>query len=191
MTTPRRRRRPGLERLLETADDLLYSEGITRTGVQRIIDEADVARGTLYGNFAGKDELVEAYLARRHEGTLAAIVEQIGPATSVQEVFDAFLAVGERRSAAEGFRGCAFSLAVAEIPEEGGVARRWAATHKTALKDLLHASLGERDDADDVAEELMVLYDGALLSSALRPGAGSFAAARRAGRAVLADAGGA
>ncbi|WP_156367908.1 TetR/AcrR family transcriptional regulator [Aeromicrobium sp. Leaf291] len=189
MTTPRRRRRPGLERLMKAADELLYAEGIARTGVQRILEEADVARGTLYGNFASKDELVEAYLAQRHEGTLAAIVEQVGDATAPQEVFEAFLAVGERRSSADGFRGCAFSLAVAEIPDEGGVARRWAATHKTTLKRMLVESLGARADADDVAEELMVLYDGALLSAALRPGAGSFAAARRAGRSVLADGG--
>lgn len=174
---------------MSTADDLLYSEGIARTGVQRILEEADVARATLYGNFTGKEGLVEAYLEQRHDDTLTAITAEIGGATTPDEIFEAFLAVGERRSQATGFRGCAFSLAVAEMPEDGSVARRWAATHKGALKQLLVdslAALTTAEAADAVAEELMVLYDGALLSAALRPGAESFQAARRAGRSILA-----
>ena len=170
---------------MDTADRLLYTEGIVRTGVQRILDEADVARGTLYGNFEGKDDLVEAYLAKRHRDTMTAVVEQIGPQTSASAVFDAFLTVAERRSKAPGFRGCAFALAVAEMPEEDSTARRWAARHKAALKDLLLEALTGHESADDIAEQLMVIYDGALLSMALRPEASSFVAARLAGRAVL------
>lgn len=170
---------------MDTADRLLYTEGITRTGVQRILDEADVARGTLYGNFEGKDDLVEAYLAKRHRDTMSAITEQIGQQTSTTAVFDAFLTVAERRSQAPGFRGCAFALAVAEMPEEDSAARRWAARHKAALKDRLLETLPGHEHADELAEQLMVIYDGALLSTALRPGSGSFVAARLAGRAVL------
>ncbi|WP_345496020.1 hypothetical protein [Nocardia callitridis] len=47
-------------------------------------------------------------------------------------------------------------------------------------------TLTDRDDADEVVEELMARYDGVLLSAAPRPGAGSFGATRRAGHAVLA-----
>ncbi|MEW2571574.1 TetR/AcrR family transcriptional regulator [Streptomyces sp. NPDC047070] len=182
------RRKPGLERLLTTADELLYAEGIQHTGVQRILEQSGVARGTLYGNFDGKDDLVAAYLQRRHTSTLAAIttalerVDGDDPAA----VFDVLLDVGEERSQQGSFRGCAFALAVAEMPETDGAAAHWARTHKTAVKSLLQRVLtGRAAEPERVAESLMVLYDGALLSAALRPGEHSFEAARSAGRLLI------
>jgi AcrR family transcriptional regulator len=190
----RTRRRPGLERLLAAADEVLYEEGIGRTGVQRILERSGVARGTLYGNFDTKEELVGAYLERRHERTLAAIEDAVGAidATDPRQVFEALIEVAETRAHDEVFRGCAFAIAVAELPDEDGPAVRWARTHKHAVKDLLARSLTghvdtstDPDRATGVAETLLVLYDGALVSAAMRPGEGSFAAARRAGALVL------
>ncbi|MDT0436379.1 TetR/AcrR family transcriptional regulator [Streptomyces sp. NPDC005840] len=182
------RRKPGLERLLATADELLYAEGIQQTGVQRILEQSNVARGTLYGNFGGKDDLIAAYLQRRHTHTLAAVTTAIEHAHSDDpaDVFDALLDVGESRSQQGSFRGCAFALAVAEMPAADGPAAHWARTHKTAIKALLKQALTGRVAVPErTAESLMVLYDGALLSAALRPGEDSFEAARAAGRLLI------
>ena len=64
MTTKRSSAR---ERLLNAADRLFYSEGVHTVGIDRIIDEAGVAKGSLFYNFSGKDDLVAAYLAGRDE----------------------------------------------------------------------------------------------------------------------------
>ena len=50
------------ERLLRTASDLFYREGIHAVGVDRIIAEAGVTRATFYRHFPSKEDLVEAYL---------------------------------------------------------------------------------------------------------------------------------
>ncbi|PUA82620.1 TetR/AcrR family transcriptional regulator [Nocardioides currus] len=184
----RTRRRPGLERLLAAADEVLYEEGIAQTAVQRILERSGAARGTLYGHFETKEQLVEAYLERRHERTIAVIEDAVAEVdeTDPHQVFDALMSVAERRSNDEVFRGCAFAVAVAELPDETGPAVRWARTHKHAVKGVLEASLrGRTADPVATAEALVVLYDGSLVSAAMRPQEGSFEAARSAGRLVL------
>lgn len=53
------------QRILDTADQLFYNEGIHAVGVNRIVDEAAVTRVTLYRHFPSKDDLIAAYLDRR------------------------------------------------------------------------------------------------------------------------------
>src|SRR6266852_4719813 len=60
-------RRSARERLLAAANELFYSEGVHTVGIDRVIAHAGVAKATLYSAFGSKDELVRAYLTRRHE----------------------------------------------------------------------------------------------------------------------------
>lgn len=53
------------EHLVATAQRLFYQEGIKGTGIDRIIEEAAVAKRTLYNHFNSKDELIIAALHRR------------------------------------------------------------------------------------------------------------------------------
>ena len=50
------------ERLLRTASELFYREGIHSVGVDRIVAAAGVTRATFYRHFPSKEDLVEAYL---------------------------------------------------------------------------------------------------------------------------------
>ena len=53
------------DRLLTTASELFYREGVRAVGIQRVIDEAGVAKASLYAHFESKDELVAACLDKR------------------------------------------------------------------------------------------------------------------------------
>jgi AcrR family transcriptional regulator len=165
------RPRPGRERLLSTADELLYRDGLQSTGIDLIISQAGVAKGTLYGNFGTKDDLIDAYLEARHHRTIA-VFEEIeasggGPVHQVEAVFD-YLAA---QSQEESFRGCAFVLGAAEIPAEDRAPMRWARTHKRAVHELFLRMFrvgGVRESAT-VANQVCILYDGALVTSVVRP----------------------
>ncbi|GAB7006578.1 TetR/AcrR family transcriptional regulator [Nocardioides sp. AN3] len=165
MTT---KRLPARERLLEAADRLFYAEGVHTVGIDRIIEEAGVAKGSLFYNFSGKDELVAAYLSGRDERRRARIARHCegleDPVEKLLAVFDALQeAVSE-----PGYNGCAFSNASAEAPPDSveAVALR---TFRGWLADLFVSLATEARFADPtaVADRLWVLYDGAVANARL------------------------
>src|SRR6202035_5145518 len=66
--TPQERSAAARARLLAAASDLFYAEGVHTVGIDRVIEHAGVAKATLYSAFGSKDELIRAYLGRRHQG---------------------------------------------------------------------------------------------------------------------------
>lgn len=165
-----RRRRPARERLVATADHLLYTAGSASTAVERIIEEAGIAKGTFYSNFRDKDELVEEYLRERHRRTMEALATIEEASRSLTEQLDGLFDYLAAQSKDEAFRGCAFVLAAAENPGNGSVGASWASHHKSQVNKVfqrLFRSAGFTDPAS-AANQLSILYDGALVNGAIR-----------------------
>src|SRR3954470_1552128 len=102
------------ERLLDAADRLFYSEGVHTVGIDRLIDEAGVAKGSLFYNFSGKDELVAAYLDGRDQRRRERIARhQEGLEDPVEKLLAIFDALQEA-VASPGYNGCPFANASAE-----------------------------------------------------------------------------
>jgi AcrR family transcriptional regulator len=165
------RRRPGLERVLATADRLFYEGGIQATGVDLIVEEAGVSKATLYSHFRTKDDLVVDYLTRRSrdwQSLLTTELEQRGgtPRDRVGIIFDA---LGEQFQS-ESYRGCPFINAEAECgsfhPAHGVTInhRAWVMSLFRSL-----ASQAGAAEADRVARRLNMLYDGAMSSAQSEP----------------------
>ena len=80
------------ERLLQAADELFYCEGVNTVGIDRVIAHAGVAKASLYTNFGSKDELIRAYLERRHASRREQIEQAIAvcesPRDKILAVFD-------------------------------------------------------------------------------------------------------
>jgi AcrR family transcriptional regulator len=167
------------ERLLAAADELFYAEGINNVGIDRVIDHAGVAKASLYSNFGSKDELVRAYLERKHEARKELVLERLArhrsPREKLLSVFDGIAA----RFAMPGYRGCAFVRASSEMPADGpakevsDAARGW-------LRDLfttLAREAGARN-APALAQQLVLLYDGAVTAAQMDGNVEAAAAAR-------------
>lgn len=153
------------DHILETASRLFYEYGIRAVGVDRVIAEANIAKATLYRHFPSKDDLIVAYLETRSERALAAlqaIVDKAGesPRMRIAALFEEL----QRTSDANEFKGCAFVLAVAEHQESESI-RRVAMHHKDSVRMLIRDAIGQPGDSGDrIAEQLSLLYDGAMTS---------------------------
>jgi AcrR family transcriptional regulator len=182
--------RSARERLLDAADELFYAEGVHVVGIDRVIERAGVAKATLYSAFGSKEELVRAYLRRRHERRqarfLAAIERHDEPREQILAVFDAMAeAMADPR-----YRGCAFVNAVAEGPTDGAAAEESAharAWTRSLFLELVTAA-GAREP-DVVAGELMVLHDGAMATARMDGDPAAATRARSIAAAVLDAAG--
>jgi AcrR family transcriptional regulator len=99
------------ERLLAAANELFYNEGVHTVGIDRIIEQAGVAKASLYNTFGSKDELVRAYLDVRY----ASVTERITAAverysTPRERLLAVFEGQGELFAQPD-YRGCAFARA--------------------------------------------------------------------------------
>lgn len=154
------------ERILEVASELFYRKGIQAVGVDAIISGADVARMSFYRHFKSKEGLVLAFLERRDERFRAWLEgEVVRLAPRVRErplaVFDA-LAL---RFAPEGYRGCAFLNAMAEAADRNDVVHRAAAGHKAKIEDYLARLLRDAGLDAELAPDLLLLFDGAVVTA--------------------------
>jgi AcrR family transcriptional regulator len=153
-------------RLLDTAARLFYTEGVHRVSLERVITEAGVPEVTLEESFGGRDGLVRAYLELRHSRTRERINREL---TRYGTARDRLVGVFEIQGAAfsePGFRGCAFVSASAQaLP--GEVVNEVAAEYRTWLHDLFRGLAGSADapDPDELADQLVLLYDGAGISA--------------------------
>src|SRR3546814_1637305 len=138
------------ERVLSTAAELYYREGVRAVGVDLIVQRAGVAKTSLYRHFRTKDDLVEAFLkredaefwehwdevARRHAGDPAAEL-------------DAHLDWIAERIARPGYRGCPQLNVAAEFPDatpppSEHPARGVARPHKRDMRRRLRGIRSER-----------------------------------------------
>jgi AcrR family transcriptional regulator len=155
---------PAKQRILETADELFYDEGIRMVGVDRLIAAAHVTKATFYKHFGSKERLVIAYVEHRHRVAAERIAEfarEAGdPAAVVRTLRDAIVALIETPN----FRGDAFANAAAEFPEHDHPVRRAIEDHRDwylgVLEDLLRRMGVELPG--DVADDLMLARDGAM-----------------------------
>ncbi|MCW2887540.1 MAG: hypothetical protein QOE54_5593 [Streptosporangiaceae bacterium] len=155
------------ERLLAAASELFYQEGVHSVGIDRVIEHAGVAKASLYNAFGSKDELIRAYLRARHSRTRERMARELEarfktPRERLVGVFE----VQGMSFTEPGFRGCAFVSASAEslpgsaVEEVAEEYRTWV---RSLFLDLAYAAGAA--DPEQLAQQLVLLYDGAGISA--------------------------
>ncbi|MFF2371167.1 TetR/AcrR family transcriptional regulator [Agromyces sp. NPDC058110] len=157
------------EKLLQTASDLFYREGIHAVGVDRIIGEAGVTRATFYRHFPSKEDLVEAYLGVE-DATIRGAFERAGAETDDPERLLELVIDGLADDVARlHTRGCPFINAAAEYPEADSGVRVTVDEHRTWFRETLEALLTGAGAADPAvaAGQLVLLRDAAMVGGYL------------------------
>ena len=118
------------ERLLDTAAQIFYAEGINTVGVNRIVGEAGVTLVTFYRHFPSKQDLVLAYLQRVHDDFVSRAAAAQQAAKDARDVVSSIATNITAQLLEPGFRGCAFINAASEFDDPDGPVLRAVLTHR-------------------------------------------------------------
>jgi AcrR family transcriptional regulator len=162
------RRSEARERLLATATELFYSEGIKGVGVDRIVSAGNVTLATFYRHFPGKQDLVVAYLQSIHDS----LAERAASTADGLEARDLITAIGAEVLAEighEGFRGCAFINAASEFEDPDHPVRQVVAEHRRWYLERLRGAFADAGHKrpGNAARHFVMLRDGAVTAGYL------------------------
>lgn len=153
-------------RLIMAANDLFYSEGIRSVSMDAVAARAGVTKRTLYYHFESKDHLVAAYLAAQDQPTLARFARWFNEIDAplpekIAGFFDRIATATQHPK----WRGCGFLRTAAELANTPGhPALKAGAAHKKRFEAWLATEIAAtgRRDADRLAQQIVVLLDGAV-----------------------------
>lgn len=164
---PRKGEVSARERILATASDLFYREGIRAIGIDTVVEQSGVSKTSLYRVFDSKDALISAFAAERDQLFWAwwnGVEEQ--HAEDPRALLDALLSGIAKRIAHPAFRGCPFLNLVAEFPDDNHPGRVIARNNKEELRARLAtivARLGV-NDPNRTASQIALIINGAYVT---------------------------
>jgi AcrR family transcriptional regulator len=158
------------ERILGCADRLFYENGIHAVGLQQVIDDCGCGKNLLYREFAGKDELIAAYLEGRDRQWRDAVAEVTAPyAGDPGRQIVAIVGLVADQVGAPDYHGCPFLKAYAEHAGDDHPGRLIPTRHLQVLADRIHA-LAEQArwrEPRVVADRIMLVIQGMYATGAV------------------------
>lgn len=161
------------ERVLETAARLFYEQGYQATGINQIIEEAAIAKASLYQHFASKELVLTAYLfqykTQWFEDLTAYTAGFPDGTAKVMALFEFRKQLLEKRH----FKGCAFARMAYELPDINEEALAVIQGHKMGIKAFIKQQLQlaktpyPKADLYELTEMIFNLSEGAVLQSTI------------------------
>ena len=180
------RKAGGRERLMATARDLFTRRGASNVGINDVTDAAGVARMTLYNNFPSKDALTVAVYEEMAEATLRRIRAMDLPQRSEEERVRALFQHFDTSAHESDYRGCPFIHASLQAADPAGPIHALVHAYKRALREHVLGMLGtRRANRAELADQIVILLDGAVTEAYLKGVAQPAEAAKRAAMTLL------
>lgn len=176
------------DELVKKALEVFYRNGFHATGMDMLAAESGVSKTSMYKHFRTKEDLILAVLRLRDENFRNWIfrrMEDAGDAPK-EQLLGMFDALAEW-FAEKGYRGCMFIKASAEYQEKDHAIHVQSSEHKRLLFDHV-AELSTRAGAgapDDLARQLLLLKEGAIVMSVLGRGTDAAHDAKAAAEVLL------
>ncbi|WP_420908019.1 TetR/AcrR family transcriptional regulator [Pseudomonas capsici] len=152
------------EKIITTAEQLIYQNGIHATGMDLLVKTSGVARKSIYRYFATKDEVAAAALNARDIRWMQWFRTECDKADTPQDRILNIFAVLKGWFESDGFRGCAFINTAGEVGDPDDPIRHIARLHKQKLLDYT-LELTEQLNAEQpsvLARQLLILIEGAI-----------------------------
>lgn len=159
--------RPGnpKEKLLSTAARLFYKQGYQATGINQLLNEAGVAKASLYTHFGSREALALAYLKEARAAwfrAFTAVVEkEKKPAARLLAIFS-FL---ETSLPANDFRGCRFINMQAELAGDSPLLHAQIKAHKQQLRHYIRQLATDAGKPVLTGDTAYLLFESAIVES--------------------------
>jgi AcrR family transcriptional regulator len=157
------------DRLLDAAAHLFYEKGVGRVGVELVSQTAGVSKRTLYQQFGSKDQLIADSLVAKGPSVIEQYIRSDDTALSSRERIILVFRRLQEWSTSVGFRGCPFINTAAELADPSHPARHVAREFKLRLRAhfLQQAEAGGAADAECLADQLLIIFDGAIVQAVM------------------------
>jgi AcrR family transcriptional regulator len=159
--------------VLEVATRLFYQHGIRAVGMDTVVKECGVGNATVYRQFPTKDALATAYVQGRAEAWFERMRQAAKEYPAPREGLIAVFEVLAGDTAGASYRGCPMLNTNTEFPEGQHPAHLAAMEHKQQVRDWFRtlAVDSEAQDPDQLADELLIVLNGAYATGAVLDGA--------------------
>lgn len=160
--------------LVDTAFRLFYEHGIHAVGINQVLQEAGVAKQTLYNHFECKDNLVVAVVERRDQVFFQWLENRLQQVpTGRDALLEIFSAIddwiNDRVEGLHRFHGCFFINTCGEYGDTSHPIHKQCAAHKLRVETLIHQhvqALGTGEtESDRLTHGLFMLKEGAIIKA--------------------------
>ncbi len=161
------------ERIIEAASNLFYFQGYNQTGINQIIDEAGVAKASMYQHFRSKEDVAVAYLKGRHIMWMGKLEECVDRQNHEKgKVLGCFDYLTEWLNEVN-FRGCGWQNIIADLPTNQTKIIDQAIFHKNEFRLFIHDLMKEDtkysvEEAEQLGDEILILIEGAIILSQIQ-----------------------
>ncbi|MDQ1551028.1 MAG: hypothetical protein QOD50_450 [Actinomycetota bacterium] len=158
------------ERILATASELFYREGIRSIGVDTVVERSGVSKTSLYRLFESKDALITAFAAEQ-DRLFWVWWDRVEAqhADDPRALLYALLSGIAKRIRHPAYRGCPFLNLATEFPDDDHPGRVVARGNKEEMRARLAAILGKLGvgDPDRTASQIALIINGAYVTGLL------------------------
>lgn len=176
------------EKILNTATSLFQTQGINSTGVDHIVAVAGTTKMTLYKYFRTKEALILEVLQKSQQSFQNWLDEKLNsnskkPSDKINQLFDY---IEEWVSSPE-FIGIGFIKASAEFPNEEHPIHQLSNQQSREFRRFICKLATEANikDADGLALQLSLLFEGAVQAEQMQRGSGAIKYAKSAAKILI------
>ena len=170
---PKRNQIPSRDRILTTASELFYRDGIRGVGLEAVAAGAMTNKASIYRHFNSRDELITEWLRSLMKQTLDfwSQIEASAPDNPGKQL-DLWLNAMIMTMSQTGSRGCPFANTAVELPDFNHPARSVIADYKAAQREHLARLCRKMNliDPDIIGDGIFfILEGGQVMAQAMEP----------------------
>lgn len=160
------------DKIIDTAGRLFYKQGFNATGINQVIEEADIAKASLYKHFESKNDLMVAYLQGLHQSWYERLETEIAKIADPKEKLLALFDHHEHRQQFREFGGCPFIKANNEAGESDPRILTEVQQAKEHAKSFIHnlvINSGHRQllTNEELTETIYLMLEGGVVAASV------------------------